>query len=55
MNDHDEWTEEQEEHYRNVMQAIQHLAADGKIVDSGKRRLNPRTGQMGVVWVAADA
>ena len=35
-----------------VWAAIKNLVEQGKLVDSGMRRLSPRTGEMQIVWVA---
>jgi len=37
-----------------VQEAIGSLAEKGLIVDSGRRRLNKRTGRYEIVWVAVD-
>jgi len=39
---------------QDIELAIESLASEGLIVDSGRRRLNPRTGQFEIVWVVAD-
>jgi len=36
-----------------IEEAIESLAGDGLIVDSGRRRFNQRTGRYDVVWIAA--
>jgi hypothetical protein len=36
-----------------IEQAIQDLARDGLIVDSGRRRWSARTGRYEIVWVAS--
>jgi hypothetical protein len=37
-----------------IEQAIQDLARDGLIVDSGRRRWSERTGRYEIVWVASE-
>jgi len=37
--------------YERVIQARKQLVAEGLLIDSGRRRLNPRTGKMEVVWI----
>ena len=38
---------------QDIETAIESLASEGLIVDSGRRRFSPRTGQFEIVWVAA--
>ncbi len=35
-----------------IQEAIDDLAADGLIVDTGERRYSPRTGRYEIVWAA---
>jgi hypothetical protein len=37
--------------YDAIEEAIDELAAEGRIVDSGLRRRSPRTGQYQIVWM----
>jgi hypothetical protein len=37
-----------------IEQAIQDLARDGLIVDSGRRRWSERTGRYEIVWIASE-
>jgi hypothetical protein len=36
-----------------IQEAIEKLASDGLIVDTGSRRFSPRTGRHEIVWAAA--
>jgi hypothetical protein len=36
-----------------IQEAIEKLASDGLIVDTGRRRFSPRTGRYEIVWAAA--
>jgi hypothetical protein len=36
-----------------IREAIEKLASDGLIVDTGRRRFSPRTGRYEIVWTAA--
>ena len=38
--------------YESVNEAIQELAREGKIYDTGKRRWSERTGSYQIVWAA---
>jgi hypothetical protein len=37
-----------------IEQAIAALVAKGLVMDSGRRRFNPRTGRYDIVWVATE-
>jgi hypothetical protein len=39
---------------QDIETAIESLAREGLIVDSGSRRFSPRTGKYEICWVAAD-
>jgi hypothetical protein len=38
--------------YEAIEEAFEELAAEGRIVDSGMREWNPRTGRYEIVWTA---
>jgi hypothetical protein len=42
------------EHERGVLLAMMSLAEKGKIVDSGRKQFSAMSGQMEIVWVAAE-
>ena len=39
--------------FEEIQEAIEDLAAEGVIVDTGLRRLNPLTGEPAIVWALA--
>jgi hypothetical protein len=46
------WSDDIDERYKAIVQAIQDLARRGLIVDTGRRRRSERTGRYEIVWAA---
>jgi hypothetical protein len=46
-------TPEEEELRRQIIKAREELTAMGLVIDSGRRRRNPETGELEIVWVIA--
>jgi hypothetical protein len=42
-----------EDFYKLIQKAIQDLAREGLIIDSGERKWSERTGRYEIVWMAA--
>jgi hypothetical protein len=47
------WSDDIDERYEAIEQAIQNLARKGLIVDTGRRRWCEQTGRYEIVWAAS--